>query len=141
MAGSLAPPLTVRHGERCMRVRMKKLIFPAMLLAASLVLPLPVRADDSPLAKEMEKLDDAYKAFRRETDPAKGAAAAREAQGTVLKAIPLVPAMVDKMPAGEDKDKADAGDDKDQGDADDDMDKADTGEDKDKADEAESDSD
>ncbi len=92
-----------------MRVRMKKLIFPAMLLAASLVLPLPVRADDSPLAKEMEKLDDAYKAFRRETDPAKGAAAAREAQGTVLKAIPLVPAMVDKMPAGEDKDKALAG--------------------------------
>ena len=54
----------------------------------------------------MEKLDDAYKAFRRETDVAKGAAAAREAQGTVLKAIPIAPALVEKMPAGEAKDKA-----------------------------------
>lgn len=89
-----------------MRVRMKKLIFPAFLLAMSLAAPLPLRADDSPLAKEMEKLDDAYKAFRRETDAVKGAAAAREAQGTVLKAIPLVPAMLEKMPAGEAKDKA-----------------------------------
>ena len=99
--------MTGRHGERCMRVRMKKLIFPAVLLAATLVMPLPVRAeDDTPLAKEMEKLDEAYKAFRRETDAAKGAAAAREAQATVLKAIPLTPAMLEKMPAGEDKDKA-----------------------------------
>ncbi len=89
-----------------MRVRMKKLIFPAFLLAASLATPLPLRADDSPLAKEMEKLDDAYKAFRRETDTVKGAAAAREAQGSVLKAIPQVPSMLEKMPAGEAKDKA-----------------------------------
>jgi len=89
-----------------MRVRMKKLIFPAILLAATLVTPLPVRADDSALAKEMEKLDDAYKAFRRETDSAKGAAAAREAQTSVLKAIPLTPAMLEKMPAGEPKEKA-----------------------------------
>ncbi|QJE97101.1 cytochrome b562 [Luteolibacter luteus] len=86
---------------------MKKLIFPAFLLAATLVMPLPVRADDdTPLAKEMEKLDEAYKSFRRETDAAKGAAAAREAQSTVLKAIPLTPAMLEKMPAGEAKDKA-----------------------------------
>ena len=89
-----------------MRVRMKTLIFPAFLLAASLATPLPLRADDSPLAKEMEKLDDAYKAFRRETDTVKGAAAAREAQGSVLKAIPQVPSMLEKMPAGEAKDKA-----------------------------------
>ena len=89
-----------------MRVRMKKLIFPAFLLAASLATPLPLRADDSPLAKDMEKLDDAYKAFRRETDTVKGAAAAREAQGSVLKAIPQVPSMLEKMPAGEAKDKA-----------------------------------
>ena len=91
-----------------MRVRMKKLIFPAFLFAATLVMPLPLRAEeaDTPLAKEMEKLDDAYKAFRRETDASKGAVAAREAQGTVLKAIPLVPALIDKMPAGEAKDKA-----------------------------------
>lgn len=90
-----------------MRVRMKKLIFPAFLLAATLVMPLPVRAEeDTPLAKEMEKLDDAYKAFRRETDAAKGAAAAREAQTTILKAIPLTPAMLEKMPAGTEKEKA-----------------------------------
>lgn len=85
---------------------MKKLIFPAMLLAAACMVPAPVRADDTPLAKEMEAMDDAYKAFRRETDPAKGAKAAREAQEAVLKAIPMTPAMVEKMPAGEAKDKA-----------------------------------
>ena len=100
--------MTGRHAARCMRVRMKKLIFPALLFAATLVMPLPVRAEeaDTPLAKEMEKLDDAYKAFRRETDTVKGAAAAREAQGSVLKAIPQVPSMLEKMPAGEAKDKA-----------------------------------
>ena len=85
---------------------MKKLILPAMLLAAACMVPAPVRADDTPLAKEMEAMDDAYKAFRRETDPAKGAKAAREAQEAVLKAIPMTPAMVEKMPAGEAKDKA-----------------------------------
>jgi len=89
-----------------MRVRMKKLIFPALLLFASLS-PAPIRAqDETPLGKEMEKLDDAYKGFRREKDPAKGAVTAREAQETVLKAIPLVPALLEKMPAGEEKTKA-----------------------------------
>ena len=77
-----------------------------MMLAALCLMPVPARADDSPLAKQMEALDDAYKAFRRETDPVKGAKAAREAQESVLKAIPMVPAMVEKMPAGEPKDKA-----------------------------------
>lgn len=83
-----------------MRVRMKKIIFPAILLAASVLAPVQVRAqDDTPLAKEMEKLDDAYKGFRKETDPDKGAASAREAQEAVLKAIPLIPAMLEKAPA------------------------------------------
>ncbi|RYD39234.1 MAG: hypothetical protein EOP83_37100, partial [Verrucomicrobiaceae bacterium] len=51
---------------------MKKLIFPALLLASALMLPTPVRAeDDTPLAKEMEKVDEAFKGFRRETDPVK----------------------------------------------------------------------
>jgi hypothetical protein len=85
---------------------MKKAFFPTMMLAALFLMPVPARADDSPLAKEMETLDDAYKAFRRETDPVKGAKAAREAQESVLKAIPLVPAMLEKMPAGEAKEKA-----------------------------------
>lgn len=86
---------------------MKKLIFPAFLLGASLLAPVQVRAqDDTPLAKEMEKVDDAYKGFRKEKDPVKGAAAAREAQEALLKAIPLVPAVIEKMPAGEAKEKA-----------------------------------
>ena len=90
-----------------MPLRMKKLIFPALLLASALMLPTPIRAEeDSPLAKEMEKVDDAFKGFRRETDPVKGAKAAREAQEGVLKALPLIPALIEKMPAGEAKEKA-----------------------------------
>ena len=86
---------------------MKKLIFPALLLASALMLPTPVRAEeDTPLAKEMEKVDEAFKGFRRETDPVKGAKAAREAQEGVLKALPLIPALIEKMPAGEAKEKA-----------------------------------
>jgi ABC-type transport system substrate-binding protein len=85
---------------------MKKLFFPVMLLATACLIPSPIRAEDSPMAEQMDALDDAYKAFRRETDPAKGSKAAREAQDIVLKSIPLVPAMVEKMPAGEAKDKA-----------------------------------
>ncbi|MCW1884822.1 cytochrome b562 [Luteolibacter flavescens] len=77
-----------------------------MLLASALMLPTPVRADDTALGKEMESIDSAFKAFRRETDPAKGAKAAREGQEAVLKSLPLVPAMIAKMPAGEAKDKA-----------------------------------
>jgi hypothetical protein len=89
--------------------RMKKLIFPAILLASALALPTPARAqdkEDTPLAKEMEKVDDAFKGFRRETDPVKGAKAAREAQEGVLKALAFTPALIEKMPAGEAKDKA-----------------------------------
>jgi hypothetical protein len=82
------------------------MFLPVMLLATACLIPTPVRADDTPLAEQMDLIDDAYKAFRRETDPVKGAKAAREAQDLVLKAIPLVPAMLEKMPAGEAKDKA-----------------------------------
>ena len=88
---------------------MKKLIFPALLLASALMLPTPVRAqdkEDPPLAKEMEKVDEAFKGFRRETDPIKGAKAAREAQEGVLKALAFTPALIEKMPAGEAKEKA-----------------------------------
>lgn len=84
---------------------MKNAFFPTMMLAALFLMPVPARADDSPLAKQMETLDDAYKAFRRETDPVKGAKAAREAQESVLKAIPMAPAMFEGMPDGEAKAK------------------------------------
>ena len=106
------PPafLTGAASRGCIPARMKKLFFPVMLLATACLIPTPVRAEeDTPLAKEMEGLDDAYKGFRREKDPVKGAAMAREAQASVLKAIPMVPAMVEKMPAGEAKEKAIAG--------------------------------
>lgn len=69
--------------------------------------PAAVRAEEhSKLGEEMEALDDAIKGFRKETDPAEGAAMVREAQTATLKSIPLLPAMVKKMPDGPDKDKA-----------------------------------
>lgn len=99
--------MTGRGAPGCMPSRMKKLIFPALLLASTLMLPTPVRADeDTPLAKEMEKVDEAFKGFRRETDPIKGAKAAREAQEGALKALAFTPALIEKMPAGEAKEKA-----------------------------------
>ncbi len=78
------------------------------LIAGLVMSPLAIFADDSPLATQMEVVNDAYKAFRKETDPAKGAGLAREAQGAVLKAVLEEPEMVKKMPAGADKDKASA---------------------------------
>lgn len=51
-------------------------------------------------------MNDAYKAFRKETDPAKGAALAREAQEAVAKGLTGVPELVAKMPDGAEKAKA-----------------------------------
>jgi soluble cytochrome b562 len=76
------------------------------LLAAAACLLLPVRADDTPLGKQMDAFNDAYKAMRKETDPAKGAALAREAQEAILKSFTELPAMLAKMPDGPDKAKA-----------------------------------
>ncbi|QTN30837.1 hypothetical protein HZ994_00330 [Akkermansiaceae bacterium] len=78
-------------------------------LAATLMFVQPAKADeDSPLAKEMEVMNDAYKAMRREEDPSKGAALAREAQDAMVKAITELPEMVKAMPEGADKAKASA---------------------------------
>lgn len=63
-------------------------------------------ADDTPLAEQMEHLNDAYKAMRREEDPAKGSALAREAQDAMIKAIAEVPEMVANMPDGSEKEKS-----------------------------------
>lgn len=62
--------------------------------------------EHTPLGKQMEAMNDAYKAFRKETDPVKGAALARDAQQAVLKATLEVPAVVKEMPEGPDKVKA-----------------------------------
>ncbi len=71
--------------------------------AASLLFVLPAIAEDedTPLAKHMEAMNDAYKAMRRETDPAKGAALAREAQDAMIKAITETPELVKGMPEAE----------------------------------------
>jgi hypothetical protein len=63
-----------------------------LLLFAPLM---PVGAQD--LATQMEEMDAAYKSFRREQDPAKGAAAAREAQEYVLKGMAEMPDLISKM--------------------------------------------
>ena len=66
-----------------------------------------VRAEDeTPLGKQMEAMNDAFKAFRRETDPVKGAVTAREAQVAAIKAALETPALVKEMPEGPEKVKA-----------------------------------
>ena len=57
----------------------------------------------------MDAMNDAYKQIRREQDPAKGAALARDAQDAMIKAIGEVPKMLKDMPEGDDKAKALAG--------------------------------
>ena len=70
--------------------------------AASLMFVLPTMADeDTPLGKQMDTMNDAYKAMRRETDPAKGAALAREAQDAMVKAITETPELVKALPEAE----------------------------------------
>lgn len=91
-----------------MPARMKKFLFPVFALAAVCLTPAPLQAHDSPLAEQMESLNDAFKAFRRENDSTKGAAAAREAQDAVLKAIPMIPARVEKIGDAKEKAKAQA---------------------------------
>lgn len=66
----------------------------------------PAKADDTPLGLQMEAMNDAYKGFRRETDPVKGAAQAREAQQAVVKSLAETPEVIQEMPEGPDKVKA-----------------------------------
>lgn len=78
-----------------------------ILLGCAACFILPLTADeDTPLGKQMEAMNDAYKAFRKETDPAKGAALAREAQQALAKSMGELPAMLAKMPEGPEKAKA-----------------------------------
>lgn len=66
----------------------------------------PAKADETPLGLQMEAMNDAYKGFRRETDPVKGAAQAREAQQAVMKSLAESPVVIQEMPEGPDKVKA-----------------------------------
>lgn len=62
--------------------------------------------EETPLGKQMEAMNDAYKAFRRETDPVKGAAMAREAQVAAIKSALETPTLIQEMPDGPEKVKA-----------------------------------
>jgi soluble cytochrome b562 len=87
---------------------MKKQFF--LLSCATGLMLMPAVAaekhEESPLAKQMESMDDAFKGFRRETDPVKGAAQAREAQQAALKSALEIPELLAAMPDGPDKVKA-----------------------------------
>ncbi len=80
-----------------------------ILFGCALVLawtPAYAEEPETPLGKQMEAVNDAFKAFRRETDPVKGVKEAREAQMATLKAAAEVPELVKEMPDGAEKDKA-----------------------------------
>ena len=83
---------------------MKKVLIP--LLVGALLPVMSVRADDTPLAKEMEVINDAYKALRRVEDAAEGVKLAREAQAAVLKGITMTPEFVEAGGHPDGKEKA-----------------------------------
>lgn len=78
------------------------LTFCAVVFSATMA----TAAEDSPLAKKMEALDESYKAFRKTEDAAKGAVMAREAQTQVAKGLSEIPEMISKMPEGPPRAKA-----------------------------------
>jgi soluble cytochrome b562 len=74
-------------------------------------LMVPAQAQDekhTALGDQMAAMNDAFKAFRRETDPVKGATQAREAQMAAIKSAGEIPETVKAMPDGPDKAKAQA---------------------------------
>jgi hypothetical protein len=80
----------------------------SILLMGLMALSLPLQAEENetPLAKQMDAMNDAFKIFRKETDPVKGAAQAREAQQAALKSLLEIPERVKAMPEGPEKAKA-----------------------------------
>jgi hypothetical protein len=84
---------------------MKKHLFLLMGCTVGLMW-VPAKADETPLGLQMEAMNDAYKGFRRETDPVKGAAQARDAQQAVIKSLAESPVVIQEMPEGPDKVKA-----------------------------------
>ena len=58
------------------------------------------------LGKQMETINDAFKAFRSETNAAKGAAEARDAQVALIKGMGEVPELIKDMPEGPERAKA-----------------------------------
>lgn len=85
-----------------------KIFLPIIALSAMSIQPLTAEEDHTPLGEQMDLMNDAYKAFRREEDPEKGAALAREAQVAMIKAISELPEMLNGMPDSPEKSKASA---------------------------------
>ncbi|MBM3863697.1 MAG: hypothetical protein FJ385_07110 [Verrucomicrobia bacterium] len=80
--------------------------FLTALATACLAFTLPCLAEDTPLGKRMDAMNEAYKALRKETDPAKAAELARTAQTEAAKSMTETPAMLAKMPDGPERAKA-----------------------------------
>jgi len=75
----------------------------SILLACAACLAVPASSfakEDTPLAKHMDAFNDIYKTFLKESNPEKGAALARDAQQTIIKAMAEIPESVKKMPDG-----------------------------------------
>jgi soluble cytochrome b562 len=81
-------------------------ILPCCALAFLFSTPAASGHGSCELGSQMEALDDAYKALRKETDPAKGAALARDAQQATLKSLMETPDTVGNLPDGPEKDRA-----------------------------------
>ncbi len=63
--------------------------------------------EETPLGKEMEAVNDSFKALSKEKDPVKGAALARQAQEGMLKGVAMVPDFItDMVPDPKEKEKA-----------------------------------
>jgi len=88
----------------CVMSKLTTIVALAWMMVGSTAL---VKADDTPLGKEMGAMNDAFKALSKETDPVKGAALAREAAEASLKGIPLTPEFItDMIPDPKEKAKA-----------------------------------
>lgn len=76
-------------------------------MMAGTMVPVNAEEEDTPLGKQMESLNDAFKALNKEQDPVKGAALARTAQEGILKGISLVPTLItDTIKDAKEKEKA-----------------------------------
>ncbi len=94
------------EGPGVVSQRMKNPIFSIVFATLSLI-PLSGFAEEhTKLHEQMEKMDDAYKAFRKETDPVKGAALAREAQGFAIQSLAEVPELAKEIKDPAEKAKA-----------------------------------
>lgn len=76
-----------------------------LALVATLCLSQPLVGQEdkkeTPLGKQMEEMNDAFKAIRKEADPAKGATLARTAQDALLKSLVETPKVIADLPEAE----------------------------------------